>query len=171
MRTPKQGFLQATVRVTIVGVVAAVLSASTAAQRTVSAPAADAATNLSARSSTWVLGPVLVLGDGRGTPYILDRSDNICGLDEPRAISKPAKVDFTALLDATPEVRRLKRKRIRRDSAQGMQIMADARRRVLAVCQALCASEGHCSVWKKIRRRDRRAVPDLTAKAKAALAS
>ncbi len=169
MFTPKQDLLRATARLTIAGVAAAVLSAPTAAQRTVSAPPADFAADLAADFA--VRGPAMVLGDGRGTPYILNKSDNICGLDEPRAISNPAKVDFDALLAATPEVRELKRKRIRRSSAKGMQIMADARRRVLTVCQALCASEGYCSVWKKIRRRDRSAVADLTAKAKAALAS
>lgn len=164
MNAPKQDLLRATTRLTLAGVAALVLSASTAAQRLVSTPPAEAAADLASR------GPVLVLGDGRGTPFILNRSDNICGLDEPRAISNPAKVDFRALLAATPEVRMLKRKRISPTSARGTQIMADARRRVLAVCQALCASEGHCSVWKKIKRRDRRAITDLTAKAKAALA-
>jgi len=163
MNAPKQDLLAFATRLTVAGALAAVLSTSTAAQRMVPTPPAEAAADLALR------GPVLVLGDGRGTPYILDRSDNICGLDEPRAISNPAKVDFRALLAATPEVQRLKRKRISPNSARGTQIMADARRRVLAVCQALCESEGHCSVWKKIQRRDRRAIVDLTAKAKAAL--
>lgn len=171
MNAPKQDLLRATTRLTLAGVAALVLSASTAAQRLVSTPPAEAAADLASRGPVLVLGDgLLVLGDGRGTPFILNRSDNICGLDEPRAISNPAKVDFRALLAATPEVRMLKRKRISPTSARGTQIMADARRRVLAVCQALCASEGHCSVWKKIKRRDRRAITDLTAKAKAALA-
>ena len=164
MKTLTPDRLRSTTRWTFAVVAAAVLSASTFGQRSVSAPPADPAQNSVSRVPVW--GP----GDGRGTPFILNRLDNICGLDEPRAITNPATVDFAALLAATPEVRALKRKRIRPDSAKGTQIMANARRRVLTVCQALCASEGYCGVWKKIRRRDRRAVADLTAKAKAALA-
>jgi hypothetical protein len=42
------------------------------------------------------------------TTWIVDRADNICGLDDPRMLSKPARVDYDALLAATPEMRRIK---------------------------------------------------------------
>ena len=47
-------------------------------------------------------------------------------------------------------------------AAEGILLMTKARRRVLAACQAVCAAERHCSIWKKIERRDQRPVVDRT---------
>ena len=39
--------------------------------------------------------------------WIVDRADNICGLDDAKMLSKPAKVDYDALLKATPEFKKI----------------------------------------------------------------
>lgn len=111
--------------------------------------------------------PVAIDDDGRGTPYVVDKSDNICGIGEPRALSNPAKVDYGDLLAATPEVKRIKRKRIDPDSARGIKLMTEARRKVLAACEAVRADEGYCSIWKDIERRDKTPIDDVTTKVKA----
>lgn len=104
--------------------------------------------------------------DGRGTAYIVDKSDNICGLDEPRALSNPAKVDYEALLEATAEVKEIHKRRIDPESAKGIKLMTDARRKVLAACDSVRSDEGYCSIWKKISRRDKTPIDDITAKVK-----
>lgn len=109
--------------------------------------------------------------DGRGTPFVVDKSDSICGIDEPRALTNPAKVDYEALLNSTSEVRRMKKRKIDRNSAEGIRLLSVARRKVLFACEEVRSSEGHDSVWKKIKRRDQRAVADITRKVKAEIAA
>lgn len=104
----------------------------------------------------------IVIDDGRGTPYVVNKSDNICGLDEPRQLTNPAEVDYDALLDATPEVQKIEKDKIDRNSSEGITLMTKARARVLKACESVRASQGHCSVWKEIRRRDKKAIPDIT---------
>lgn len=100
--------------------------------------------------------------DGRGTPYKVDKADNVCGLDEPRALTNPAQVDYAELLQATPEAKRVKRRKIDPDSAEGIRLMTEARTRVLQACESVRADLGYCSVWKKISRRDGDPIDDLT---------
>ncbi len=116
-------------------------------------------------------GPSATADDGRGTPYVVDKSDSICGIDEPRAITKPAKVDYDALLASTSEVRLMKKRKIDRDSAEGIRLLSAARRKVLSACEEVRSSEGYDSIWKRIKRRDHRAVADITRKVKAEIAS
>ncbi len=115
--------------------------------------------------------PLPTADDGRGTPFVVDKSDSICGIDEPRALTNPAKVDYDALLKSTPEVKRMKKRKIDRDSAEGIRLLSAARRKVLSACESVRSSEGHDSVWKKIKRRDQRAVADITRKVKAEIAA
>ena len=105
--------------------------------------------------------------DGRGTDFIFDRSDNICGNKAPMGITAPATVDYDALLAVTDEVRKIKKRKIDPHSAEGRTLMTAARRKVLDACEKVRRANNHCGVWKKIRRRDGRAIPDLTAKVKA----
>ena len=86
--------------------------------------------------------------DGKGTPWIVDRSDNICGLDDPKVLSNPARVDYQDLLDATPEIKLMKREKITRDSARGIQLTNQAENRVRDECEAVRSDKGYCSVWK-----------------------
>ena len=105
-------------------------------------------------------GPVA--DDGRGTPYIVEKSDNICGLDEPRQLTDPAVVDYDALLKATPEYKKIEKDKIDPKSSEGITLLTKARARVLKACESVRASKGHCSVWKKIARRDKKAITDIT---------
>ncbi|MFT5731770.1 MAG: hypothetical protein ACJAZN_000308 [Planctomycetota bacterium] len=100
--------------------------------------------------------------DGRGTPYVVTKTNNICGLDEPRQLTNPAVVDYDALLEATPERKKMKKDKIDPTSSEGITLMTKARARVLKACESVRASHGHCSVWKVIKRRDKRAVDDIT---------
>lgn len=111
-------------------------------------------------------GPI---DDGRGTPYIVDKDDAICGLSEPRQLTNPAKVDFDALLAATKEIKELKRNKISPSSAKGIELTTKARTRVRDACESIRTANGYCSIWKAISRRDRTAITDVTAAVKAQL--
>ncbi len=109
--------------------------------------------------------------DGRGTPYVVSKADNICGLDEPRQITSPAKVDYDALLEDTAEVRELRRNGIDPNSSKGITLMTKARSRVLKACETVRTESGYDSVWKAISRRDGKGVTDVTDSVRAKLAS
>jgi hypothetical protein len=94
--------------------------------------------------------------------WIVDRSDNICGLDDPRMLSRPARVDYDILLRATPEMRRLRDEKIDPNSSEGIQLRQAAVDRVRNAADRVRQSESHCSVWKQIRHQDGRSVPDIT---------
>ena len=108
-------------------------------------------------------------GSEAGTGWIVDRADNICGLDDPKMLSKPAKVDYDALLKATPEMKKIKDDKIDPNSPQGIQLRQAAVTRVQTASEKVRAAGGHCSVWKSIRHTDGRAVPDVTEAVKAQL--
>ncbi|MBI5364394.1 MAG: hypothetical protein HZA53_14535, partial [Planctomycetes bacterium] len=44
--------------------------------------------------------------------WICDRADNICGLDDAKTLSNPAKVDYQKLLEATAEYKKIKDEKI-----------------------------------------------------------
>ena len=101
--------------------------------------------------------------DGRGTAYVVERSDNICGLDTPRQLTRPAKVDYDALLAITPEIRDMKSSGIDPESPRGIQLRTDAAGRVRRACERVRSGHSFCSVWKRIVRRDGKSIPDATA--------
>ena len=125
---------------------------------------ASIATALPASAVT-SLEPVLELG----RDWIAQKADNICGLRSLDQLSNPATVDFDALLDATPEVKKLKDQNIGRDTPEGIRLIAEATTRVTNACEKARAADGHCSVWKAIHHKDGRQITDLTAKVKALL--
>ncbi|MEC7232059.1 MAG: hypothetical protein VXZ39_14655 [Planctomycetota bacterium] len=106
--------------------------------------------------------PAPVVDDGRGTPYVVNKSDNICGLDQPRQLTSPAVVDYTSLVAATSEYQQIQKEKIDPNSSKGITLMTKARARVLTACESVRSANGHCSVWKEIRRRDKKAVTDIT---------
>ena len=101
--------------------------------------------------------------------WIVDRADNICGLDDAKMLSKPAKVDYDALLRATPEMKKIKDDKIDPNSPQGIQLRQAAATRVQTAAEKVRGTEGYCSVWKAIRHSDGRAVADITEAVKAQL--
>jgi len=100
--------------------------------------------------------------DGRGTDYVVMKSDNICGLDAPRQLSRPSKVDYDKLLNATTEMKKLKKRKIDRNSPEGIKLLTDAADRVKKACEKVRMEKGYCSVWKKIKRRDGKAISDIS---------
>ena len=104
-----------------------------------------------------------------GTGWIVDRADNICGLDDPKMLSKPAKVDYDALLKATPEMKKIKDDKIDPNSPQGIQLRQAAATRVQKAAEKVRTTDGYCSVWKTIRHQDGRVIPDITDAVKAQL--
>jgi len=101
--------------------------------------------------------------------WIVDRADNICGLDDAKMLSKPAKVDYDALLKATPEMKKIKDDKIDPNSPQGIQLRQAAATRVQTSAEKVRATDGYCSVWKTIKHSDGRAVADITDAVKAQL--
>lgn len=112
---------------------------------------------------------VLIASDDPGPEWIASRSDNICGLDDPALLSAPALVAYDTLLALTPEIRRIKEEQIDERSALGIQLRQRAADRVRDACEAVRVKQGYCSVWRKIRHRDGRHVPDVTADAAAVI--
>lgn len=96
------------------------------------------------------------------SPWIVDRADNICGLDDPRMLSRPAKVDYDSLLRATPEMKKMRDEKIDANSSEGIQLRQSAVDRVRKACEKVRLSAGHCSVWKQIRHQDGRTLPDIS---------
>jgi len=108
------------------------------------------------------IGPSANVDQGRGTPYKLDKSDNLCGVSEARQLTVPAKVSYTKLLHATSEYKELVRKKLDPNSAKGIALMARAKTRVIDACEVARANGAYCSIWKKIARRDGGIIPDVT---------
>jgi hypothetical protein len=100
--------------------------------------------------------------DGRGTDFVVARADNICGLDNPRQLTRPAKVAYDKLLKATPEMKLLKRERIKPDSPRGINLRTEAENRIRKACEKVRSAKSYCSVWKKITRRDGKKLTDIT---------
>lgn len=96
------------------------------------------------------------------TSWICDRADNICGLDDAKTLSNPAKVEYDTLLKATTEWKKLKDEKIDANSAEGIQLRQKASERVRDGCEKVRTAKGYCSVWKTIRHSDGRAIPDIT---------
>jgi len=94
--------------------------------------------------------------------WIVDRADNICGLDDPRMLSRPAKLDYDSLLAATPEMKKLRDDKVEPNSSEGIQLRQKAVDRVRNAADKVRQSEGHCSIWKTIRHSDARTIPDVT---------
>jgi len=107
--------------------------------------------------------PAFVEPAGSGvSDWIVNSADNICGLRDPRQLSNPAKVSYEKLHKATPEIRKMTREGIDPESAEGIQLNQQAVDRVTKACKAVMTERGNCSVWKKIRHKDGRAITDLT---------
>ena len=101
--------------------------------------------------------------------WVVDRADNICGLDDAKMLSKPAKVDYDALLKATAQYKKIKDNKIDPNSPEGIQLRQEAANKVRDASDKIRQQEGYCSVWKTIKHTDGRAVTDITDLVKAQL--
>ena len=101
--------------------------------------------------------------------WVVDRADNICGLEDAKTLSKPAKVDYDALLKATPQYKKIKDNKIDPNSPEGIQLRQEAANKVRDACDKIRQQDGYCSVWKTIKHTDGRAITDITDLVKAQL--
>ena len=97
-----------------------------------------------------------------GSGWVVKKTDNICGLDDARMLSNPAKVDYDRLLRATPEMKKIRNDGIDPNSSKGIQLRSAAVDRVRKACSSVQQSNGYCSVWKSVSHRDGRSIPDAT---------
>ena len=107
--------------------------------------------------------------DGRGTDWVLDSNDSLCGLSEARQLSSPAKVDYPALLSCTSEYETIRKEKVDPNTPRWIELHNAAHSRVVGACTQAMNDGGHCSVWKKIRHRRGDRITDLTATVRAAL--
>ena len=101
--------------------------------------------------------------------WVANSGDCICGVSDLHKVSNPAVVDFSALLDATPQIQEMKKKKIAPDSVQGKALRQKAESLVVRKCEVVRSQRGHCGVWKGIRHKDGRAIPDVTLEVLAAI--
>ena len=97
-----------------------------------------------------------------GKTWIIKSADNICGLSEASQLSSPAKVDFSKLMKATPEMKQITDDGIDPKSPEGVRLKNAAADRVAKAAEVVRVDQGHCSVWKKIKHKDGREITDLT---------
>jgi len=95
--------------------------------------------------------------------YEARASNSISGLTDVSQLSNPMAVRYDAVMDATEERVRIRKEKIDPTSPLGEILESAAHRRVSAASRVIMRRDGHCSAWKKIKRKDGRAVPDLTA--------
>ena len=100
------------------------------------------------------------------TGWRAQAEDNIVGLRDPKKLSSPSLVDYSALMAATAEMKRIKREGIDETSPEGIQLKNRAASKVATACETVMNAEGHCSVWKTISHEDGRTITDLTTKVK-----
>ncbi len=98
--------------------------------------------------------------------WIAKTSDNICGLRELGQVSNPAVVNYKTLLEATPEMRKIKNDKIEANSPEGIRLATNAETRVAEKCEEVRAALGYCSIWKEIKHRDGRSIDEVTEKVK-----
>lgn len=117
-----------------------------------------------APSTACAVGPDLrsAGGEDSAPEWIAQKCDAVCGLDDPAFLSNPARVEYPSLIELTPEAKKLRDEGIDRRSAAGIQLLQRAADRVRDECETVRLAQGYCSVWKRIRHRDGRFVPDVT---------
>jgi hypothetical protein len=97
-----------------------------------------------------------------GDKWVADEDDNICGIKDLKKVSNPAKVAYGDLWDATPQIKKMKEKKIDPESVEGKALRNQAKTLITKTCETVRATKGHCGVWKAIKNEDGRKVPDLT---------
>ncbi len=94
--------------------------------------------------------------------WVADPDDNICGISDLKKVSNPAKVDYDGLWDATPQIKKMREKKIDPESTEGKALRSQAKTLITKTCELVRAAKGHCGIWKTIKNEDGRKVPDVT---------
>ncbi len=82
--------------------------------------------------------------------WVADAEDNICGVKELRMVQQPGVVDWTALMNATSEIKKLKREGIKKDSPEGVILTTKAEDKCKKACVKQMRKTKVDSMWKKI---------------------
>src|SRR5262245_56934532 len=93
---------------------------------------------------------------------IASEEDNTCGIKELKKVSNPAKVDYDELWDATPQIKKMKEKKIDPESAEGKALRSQAKTLITKTCETVRDAKSYCGIWKTIKNEDKRTVPDVT---------
>ena len=94
--------------------------------------------------------------------WVADEDDNICGIKDLKKVSNPAKVDYDDLWDATPQIKKMKEKKIDPESTEGKALRNQAKTLITKTCELVRSAKGHCGIWKTIKNADGRTVPNVT---------
>ena len=94
--------------------------------------------------------------------WVADEEDNICGIKDLKKVSNPAKVDYDDLWEATPQIKKMKEKKIDPESTEGKALRSQAKTLITKSCELVRAAKGHCGIWKTIKHEDGRKIPDVT---------
>jgi len=94
--------------------------------------------------------------------WIAEDEDNICGIKDLKKVTKPAVVDYDELLEATPQVKELKRRDIDPESTKGKALLKEARTLIAKAAELVRDDKGNCGIWKAIANKDDREIPDVT---------
>jgi hypothetical protein len=99
--------------------------------------------------------------------WVAEEEDNICGISDLKKVSNPAKVDYDALWEATPQIKKMKEKKIDPESTEGKALRNGAKTLITKSAQLVQEAKAYCGVWKAISNEDGRDVPDITKAVKA----
>lgn len=104
----------------------------------------------------------LVVPPAGEAKWVADEDDNICGIKDLKKVSNPAKVDYDDLWDATPQIKKMKEKKIDPESTEGKALRNQAKTLITKTCELVRSAKGHCGIWKTIKNADGRTVPNVT---------
>jgi hypothetical protein len=94
--------------------------------------------------------------------WVAQEEDNICGIKDLKKVSNPAKVAYDTLWDATPQIKKMKEKKIDPESTEGKALRSQAKTLITKTSELVRSAKGHCGIWKTIKNEDGRKVPDVT---------
>lgn len=107
-------------------------------------------------------GPAATPTQSVESKWVAEEEDNICGIKDLKKVSNPAKVDYDDLWEATPQIKKMKEKKIDPESTEGKALRSQAKTLITKTCELVRAAKGHCGIWKAIKNEDKRSVPDVT---------
>jgi hypothetical protein len=82
--------------------------------------------------------------------WIATPADNICGIKKPEQVTQPGIISWQQAMDATDEMKKIKREKIDKTSALGITLMEAATRKTRNACQKAMKDMNVDSVWKQI---------------------
>tara|TARA_A100001515_G_scaffold107087_1_gene87852 strand:+ start:704 stop:1135 length:432 start_codon:yes stop_codon:yes gene_type:complete len=87
--------------------------------------------------------------------WVANPEDNICGLSDLRMIRQPGVVDWTALMEATSEMKKIKKEGIKKDSPEGVLLITRAESKCRIACVKQMRKTKVDSMWKNITHRSK----------------